>query len=151
MRTIFSGFAVAGAGDVNADGFADLIIGAPGADLGGDSAARATLCLAKPRLPGQPQPNDPGSVNGFRLDGIDGGDQSGFSVASAGDVNGDGFADLIIGAFVGGDAFDAGVELTWCLGRTSGFSSIIDLAALDGTNGLAPRRHRFRMTVAASR
>ena len=40
--------------------------------------------------------------NGFRLDGVVGGDQSGEAVASAGDVNGDGFADLIVGA-PGGD------------------------------------------------
>jgi hypothetical protein len=37
-------------------------------------------------------------TNGFRLDGIDPGDKSGISVAAAGDVNGDGFDDLIIGA-----------------------------------------------------
>ena len=37
-------------------------------------------------------------TNGFRLDGVAAGDASGFSVASAGDVNGDGYADLIIGA-----------------------------------------------------
>ena len=37
-------------------------------------------------------------TNGFRLDGIDAGDQSGCSVAGAGDVNGDGFGDVIIGA-----------------------------------------------------
>ncbi len=38
-------------------------------------------------------------TNGFRLIGIDDGDNSGVSVSSAGDVNGDGFADLIVGAF----------------------------------------------------
>ena len=37
-------------------------------------------------------------TNGFRLDGIDCYDGSGSSVAGAGDVNGDGFGDLIIGA-----------------------------------------------------
>ena len=44
---------------------------------------------------------DLGSLNGttgFRLDGIDAFDDSGISVASAGDVNGDGFADIVIGA-----------------------------------------------------
>ena len=35
---------------------------------------------------------------GFRIDGIDAGDQAGFSVKTAGDVNGDGYDDIIIGA-----------------------------------------------------
>ena len=37
-------------------------------------------------------------INGFVLNGIDSGDFSGVSVSGAGDVNGDGFDDLIIGA-----------------------------------------------------
>ncbi len=40
---------------------------------------------------------------GFRLDGIEAIDHSGCSVSSAGDVNGDGFDDLIIGAIGGND------------------------------------------------
>jgi hypothetical protein len=37
-------------------------------------------------------------ANGFRLDGIEPNDRSGFSVSGAGDINGDGFADVIAGA-----------------------------------------------------
>jgi hypothetical protein len=37
-------------------------------------------------------------MNGFRIDGAAAGDQSGRSVAPAGNVNGDGAGDLIIGA-----------------------------------------------------
>ena len=61
--------------------------------------ARATSCSAEPR--GFGASLDLATLdgtNGFRLDGIDACDFSGCSVAGAGDVNGDGFGDLIIGA-----------------------------------------------------
>ena len=38
-------------------------------------------------------------ANGFELDGVAASDRSGFSVATAGDVNGDGIQDIIIGAY----------------------------------------------------
>ena len=94
-----SGSSVSGAGDVNGDGFDDLIIGASGADpdgkadagesyvvFGSDAPFAASLDLAA--LDG---------ANGFVINGIDEGDNSGWSVSGAGDVNGDGFDDLIIG------------------------------------------------------
>jgi Ca2+-binding RTX toxin-like protein len=133
-----SGFSVASAGDVNGDGFDDIIIGARYSDPGGDSNAgesyvvfgsgsgfAASLDLAS--LDGS---------NGFRLDGIDEGDQSGYSVASAGDVNGDGFDDIIIGALradPGGDR-DAG-ESYVVFGSGSGFAASLDLTSLNGSNG----------------
>jgi len=89
-----SGRSVAGAGDVNSDGFDDLILGAAGPDYAGesyvvfgtDAGFAASLDLAA--LDGS---------NGFRLLGIDVYDFSGYSVDRAGDVNGDGIDDVIIG------------------------------------------------------
>ena len=126
----YSGFSVSSAGDVNGDGFDDLIIGAPAAGetyvvFGKSSGFTAAIDLST--LDG---------TNGFRLDGIDAGDNSGHSVSSAGDVNGDGFDDLIIGAYSaqpGGDR-RAG-ESYVVFGKASGFTAAIDLDALNGTNG----------------
>ena len=61
--------------------------------------ARAMWCSARPGGFGAaPRPATLDGTNGFRLDGIDCDDPAGFSVLGAGDVNGDGFADLIVGA-----------------------------------------------------
>ncbi|HFC04315.1 MAG TPA: hypothetical protein ENJ55_01300, partial [Rhizobiales bacterium] len=75
-------------------------------------------------------------TNGFRLDGIDSFDHSGVSVSSAGDVNGDGFEDIIIGAKYAdpGGASIAG-ESYVVFGKAAGFASAIDLSTLDGTTG----------------
>jgi hypothetical protein len=51
---------------------------------------------------------------------------SGYSVGSAGDVNGDGFADLIVGSSGGNAAY-------LVFGRASGCAASLDLSSLDGT------------------
>ena len=97
-----SGFSVSSAGDVNGDGFADLIVGAPGAESAGGAygEGESYVVFGKASWAGTPSLDlaTLDGTNGFRLIGIDAGDRSGCSVSSAGDVNGDGFADLIVGA-----------------------------------------------------
>ncbi len=80
------GSAVATAGDVNGDGFADIVIGAPGwHDADG-------MALVYHGSATGPNPLD------WTYDGSQAGGQVGSAVATAGDVNGDGFSDLIAGA-----------------------------------------------------
>ncbi len=86
------GSAVASAGDVNADGYDDLIIGAYGDDDGGSAAGAAYLILG-------PVTGDVDlSLADAKFIGESADHYAGWSVASAGDVNADGYDDLIIGA-----------------------------------------------------
>ncbi len=73
--------------------------------------------------------------NGFIINGINDFDRLGESVNSAGDVNGDGIDDLIIGApNAGSDSYGTG-ESYVVFGRSSRFANSFDLSTLDGTNG----------------
>ncbi|MGB3019527.1 MAG: integrin alpha, partial [Ignavibacteria bacterium] len=83
------GLSVSAAGDVNANGFADVIVGAPGSDGGGTNAGRAQIYFG-----GNPMNN---SVD-VTLNGLTAQDNFGTSVSYAGDVNGDGFSDVVCGA-----------------------------------------------------
>ncbi len=82
------GEAVAFAGDVNGDGYADVVAGAPGYDTGVPNAGKAYLFL------GSPTGITPTtwSPEGAQQDG-----GMGAAVASAGDVNGDGYGDVLVG------------------------------------------------------
>jgi FG-GAP repeat len=131
-----SGYSVASAGDVNGDGFADLIIGAYGADPNGSFSGasyvvfgRATGFAATLEL------SSLSGANGFQINGETLADFSGISVASAGDVNGDGYDDLLISA---SSADPNGMEsgaVYVVFGKASGFSAILALSSLTGTNG----------------
>ena len=99
-QTTAAAVSVASAGDVNGDGFADLIVGAPLADPHGTVPARAMWCSARRRaLPPTSTCRASTAPTASSSAAWRHGDYSGRSVASAGDVNGDGFADLIVGAY----------------------------------------------------
>ncbi len=87
------GFAIAGAGDLNGDGYADLAVGAPTyprSGAGGTGSGRVFL------FPGSSTGLSVSSNGGF--EGQSAGDNYGHAVATAGDVDGDGFSDLLVGA-----------------------------------------------------
>ena len=88
------GGAAAGAGDVNNDGFADLIVGAEvWVNSTGDIAGSATVFLGGPNGPVGTNPS-----NANTLIELDQAGNTVDDVASAGDVNGDGFDDVVVGS-----------------------------------------------------
>jgi len=104
-----SGVSVSTAGDVNGDGYDDILAGADWADPGGDGNAGETYVIfgSGSGFAASLDLSTLDGSNGFRLDGIDVDDYSGWSVSTAGDVNGDGYADILVGAYQadpGGDS-----------------------------------------------
>jgi hypothetical protein len=115
------GFAVATAGDVNGDGFSDVIVGARSYDNGETDEGRAFVYH--------------GSASGLSPTAnwtAEGGQASaglGYSVMTAGDVNADGFSDVIVGAtFFDNDQSNEGRALVYH-GSASGLSPTADWTA----------------------
>lgn len=115
------GSAVCGPGDVNGDGYADLVVGSPGAQL--DRGA-LTLYLGSAEgltLSTRTVPFDADTTNFV-----------GFPVAPAGDVDGDGYADLLVGA-VGHSETDTYAGAVYLYpGSAEGLGSPTKLLAPDG-------------------
>jgi len=123
-----AGFSVSGAGDVNGDGLGDLIVGAPGASR---SAGSAYVVWGNKDGAGIELASlDAGATSGFVIRGALPGDQAGFSVSGAGDVNGDGLGDLVVGAR-GRNGSVGAAYVVW--GRRDSLG--VDLASLESEAG----------------
>ena len=123
QNNTFFGFPVASLGDVNGDGYSDIIVGAPYYDNGfTDNGQVFVYYGSSTGLPG---------VASWTKTGTQASGYYGICVASAGDVNGDGYSDAIIGA--NGMGSNAGAAYIY-LGGSGG------LAASPGTTltGISP-------------
>ena len=122
-----SSISVSSAGDVNGDGLDDLIVGTPQSDLNGKKiVGKSYVIFGK---------TDNTAINlsaigtgGFVINGENSNNYSGHSVSSAGDVNGDGLDDLIVGAFgisksyiIFGKKDSTTIELSAIASGTGGF------------------------------
>lgn len=96
----YAGWDVSDAGDVNGDGITDMIVSAPNDDPIGSYSGATIVVFGK----GGPTPvelsNVEAGVGCFVINGISAYDEAGRSVSAAGDVNGDGLDDVIIGTEV---------------------------------------------------
>lgn len=126
------GYSVSGAGDINGDGYDDVVVGVVNGDVNAVDAGRSYVVFGGPARSGGPDLAAiaaGASTAGFVINGQAASDHTGWSVSSAGDVNGDGLADLIIGAR---DASPAGRQFAGrayvVFGKTDG--AVVDLAAL---------------------
>ena len=130
------GYAVSAAGDVNGDGKDDLIVGAPLNDDGGFNAGAAFVVYGRDVAEDGDFPAvvDLAALgtNGFKIQSGTVNEQLGQSV-SAGDVNGDGFDDLIVGVWGAGDGAAYVIY-----GKATAFPAVLDIAAIAaGTGGFA--------------
>jgi hypothetical protein len=122
---------ITGAGDVNGDGISDIILG-----QAHGSGETWVIFGKNGNFPATVTSTYVDGINGFKVSSASNTGIASYLVGSAGDINNDGYDDIIIGNWAKGLTTDA--ELTHVVfGRPAPFPALIDINTLDGTNGFA--------------
>jgi len=141
---VFESISVSRAGDVNGDGIADVIIGSVGSALGTNRRGQSYVIFGRKKMwPSSINLADLDGNNGFIINGAQPDDRSGVSVSGAGDVNGDGIDDILIGA----PQANGSVGQSYIIfGNNKSWPRVIDLAALNGHNGFTMNGRAYGYT-----
>jgi len=146
-----AGKSVSGVGDFNGDGLDDVIIGARWADPNGveDAGESYVLFGSAAAFPAVVELTALDGTNGFTLRGVQADDESGNVVSGAGDVNGDGIDDIVIGAR--NASRDGGYpgEAYVVFGHVGTFAPVLDLSTLDGAIGFVTRGEGIEQAAAS--
>ena len=119
-----------GGGDVNGDGYCDILIGVPYTNVIGSYQGRVYVVMGRSGEWGQNLSLSSAEVS---IDGEDSGDYFGMNLGCMGDVNGDGLDDMIFGADRHDTPVVGGGKAYLLLGRTTGWDSIETLDDVDAT------------------
>ncbi|WP_404390373.1 cadherin domain-containing protein [Pseudoalteromonas phenolica] len=129
------GYGATAAGDVNGDGFDDLIIGAPNNDTNGGDAGAAYVLFGNATGVLANLSDVVNGIGGFAIYGERGGDKAGFAVAGNGDINGDGLADVVIGAPYADDYGDQAGKVYVVFGKAD--STAVQLSEVADDNNVS--------------
>ncbi len=137
----FFGQSISSDFDINNDGFADIIIGAPRWTSASNTQKGLVYIFygGSGDFSREFDITDLDGSNGFiingDIDGVNDNAQLGFAVSSIGDFNSDNIDDVAFSALNSGDFFNGSVYILY--GNTSGFNASFDVNSLNGVNGFS--------------
>ncbi len=146
-RDGFISFSLSRAGDVNSDGFDDVIVGFPRVDVAGNVDAGTSYVLFGSASKFKPEMDLSrlDSSTGLRLDGVAKFEYSGWRVNHAGDINGDGFGDVMISGAGAPSLYELGYPTVYAVFGNAAGNGIYHLGSpkADLLDNQSPQAERF--------